>query len=315
MTIFTSKYPYYIDALNGFSDRSFAMTLVQLRALLAVARHGGFTAAARATRASQTTLTTQIQALEEEHGAELFHRRGRRIELTEIGAELLRIARQMVSLEDEARLLLEDSGALRRGALRIGAVSPFHVIEMIEVFHKSYPDIDVSMKLGNSETVLADLDNYACEVGVLAKSVSDDRYVMRPYASYPVIAFVHRDHRLAAAPSITLEALAKERLLMREPGSTTRRALEEGFAKRRLRPNVAMEIGSREAIREGVVRRLGVGTVSLSEYVADERLKPLRIEGDPIVTHIHLCCLRERRRSRTIAAFLAPYAAAPQEPS
>ena len=91
---------------------------------------------------------------------------------------------------------------------------------------------------------------------------------------------------------------------MREPGSTTRRALEDGFAQRGVIPNVAMEIGSREAVREGVARELGVGTVSMSEYVPDDRLRPLRIEGDPVVTHIHVCCLRERRRSRTIAAFL-----------
>lgn len=280
------------------------MTLVQLRALLAVAQYNGFTAAARALRSSQTTLTTQIQALEDEHGIELFHRRGRRIQLTDVGAEFLQIARQMVSLEDEARLLLEDSGALRRGALRLGAVSPFHVIVMAETFHKAFPDIRLTMKFGNSETVLQDLDDYACEVGILAKSVSDDRYHMRPYASYPVIAFVHSHHRLASASSITLEALARERLLMREPGSTTRRALEDGFSQHGLTPNIALEIGSREAVREGVARDLGVGTVSISEYVPDERLRPLRIEGDPVVTHIHVCCLRERRRSRTIAAFL-----------
>jgi aminoethylphosphonate catabolism LysR family transcriptional regulator len=279
------------------------MTLVQLRALLAVAHYNGFTAAARALRSSQTTVTTQIQALEAEHGVELFHRRGRRIQLTDVGLEFLQIARQMVSLEDEARLLLEDSGALRRGALRLGAVSPYHVIVMAEAFHRSFPDIRLSMKFGNSETVLQDLDDYACEIGVLATSVSDARYEMRPYAAYPVIAFVHRNHRLAGGSSITLEALARERLLMREPGSMTRRVLEAGFARHGLVPNVALEIGSREAVREGVARELGVGMVSMSEYVPDERLRPLRIEGDPIETHIHVCCLRERRRSRTIAAF------------
>jgi LysR family transcriptional regulator, low CO2-responsive transcriptional regulator len=73
------------------------MTLVQLRALLAVAQHNGFTAAARALRSSQTTLTTQIQALEDEHSVELFHRRGRRIQLTDVGAEFMQLARQMVS--------------------------------------------------------------------------------------------------------------------------------------------------------------------------------------------------------------------------
>lgn len=280
------------------------MTLIQLRSFIAVARYNGFTAAARALRTSQTTITSQIQALEEEHGIRLFERRGRRIDLTPIGEEFLAMARQIVGLEDDAAMLLKDSGALRRGALKIGAVSPFHVIEMIETFHAHYPDIYMSMALGNSETVLRDLDNYACEVGVVARNTDDKRYHMQHYASYPVIAFVHRDHRLAKWPSIELEELAKERLLMREPGSTTRRALEEGMAAIGAKARIGMEIGSREAVREAVIRGLGVGTVSQSEYVPDERLHPLPILGAPVLTHIYVCCLRERRRSRLIAAFL-----------
>jgi DNA-binding transcriptional LysR family regulator len=66
---------------------------------------------------------------------------------------------------------------------------------------------------------------------------------------------------------------------------------------------VAMEIGSREALREAVARGLGIGTVSQSEYVPDPRLRPVRIEGDVVSTHIHVCCLRERRESRLISSF------------
>jgi DNA-binding transcriptional LysR family regulator len=57
------------------------MTPSQLRAFLAVARHRGFSAAARALGVSQPTLTTQVQSLEREHNVELFFRRGRRVDL------------------------------------------------------------------------------------------------------------------------------------------------------------------------------------------------------------------------------------------
>lgn len=279
------------------------MTLNQLRSFIAVARYNGFTAAARALRMSQTTITSQIQALEEEHGVRLFERRGRRIELTLVGHELLQIARQMVGLEDDAAMMLKDSADLRSGALKIGAVSPFHVIEMIEAFNARHPDVYLSMALGNSEMVLQELVNYGCDVGVVARDTDDDRYYVQHYASYPVMAFVRRDHRLAALKTIELADLAKEKLLMRERGSTTRRALEDGFETVGATPRVAMEIGSREAIREAVIRGLGIGTVSESEYVPDAQLHPLPITGAPVTTHIYLCCLRERRRSRIIAAF------------
>lgn len=281
------------------------VTLIQLRSFIAVARYNGFTAAARALRTSQTTITSQIQALEEEHGVRLFERRGRRIDLTPVGAELLQLARQMIELETDASILLKDSGALRQGSIKIGAVSPFHVIEMIEAFHSRHPNIYMSMALGNSDTVLKDLDNYTSDVGIVARSTDDPRYYMQHYASYPVIAFVHRDHRLAAHGSIDLADLAKERLLMREAGSTTRRALEKGIASVGAKPLIAMEIGSRETLREAVIRGLGIGTVSQSEYMPDERLVPLPITGTPVMTHIYVCCLRERRRSLLIAAFLS----------
>jgi aminoethylphosphonate catabolism LysR family transcriptional regulator len=279
------------------------VTLIQLRSFIAVARHNGFTAAARALKMSQTTITSQIQALEDEHGVRLFERRGRRIELTEVGHELLRIARQMIGLEDDAAMMLKDSADLRSGALKVGAVSPFHVIAMIEAFNARYPDVYSSITLGNSETVLLQLDSYRCDVGIVARDTDDDRYYVQHYASYPVMAFVHRDHRLAALKTVELADLAKEKLLMREPGSTTRRALEDGLAAIGTVPRVAMEIGSREAIREAVIRGIGIGTVSESEYVPDEQLHPLPIAGAPVLTHIYVCCLRERRRSRIIAAF------------
>jgi len=174
---------------------------------------------------------------------------------------------------------------------------------MIEAFHSRHPNIHTSMTLGNSDTVLSDLSNYTADVGVVARADVDDRYYMRLYASYPVIAFVHRDHRLAARGSIDLAELAKERLLMRETGSTTRRALQDAMAAIGCTPRVAMEIGSREAIREAVIRGLGIGTVSQSEYVSDERLVTLPITGSTVETHIYLGCLRERRRSLIISAF------------
>lgn len=279
------------------------VTLNQLRSFIAVARHNGFTAAARALKMSQTTITSQIQALEDEHKVRLFERRGRRIELTQTGHQLLQVARQMIDLEDDAAMMLKDSADLRSGTLKIGAVSPFHVIEMIETFNASYPDVYLSTALGNSEVVLRELVNYGCDVGILARATDDDRYHVQHYASYPVMAFVRRDHRLAALKAIELADLAKEKLLMRERGSTTRRALEDGMAAIGATPRVAMEIGSREAIREAVIRGLGIGTVSESEYVPDEQLHPLPITGAPVLTHIYVCCLRERRRSRIIAAF------------
>jgi len=284
------------------------VTLNQVRAFVAVAQNGGFTAAARSLGLSHSTLKSQIQSLELEYGAELFHRRSRRVELTGLGLEVVPLARRMLALERDMGSLLEESGRLERGALQVAAVGPFHVTEMIEAFHAKHPRIRISVSLGNSETVFEALDNYRSDVGVVARHLPDDRYYSRLYAHFPVIAFVHVDHPFARRESIALKELAGQPLLMREPGSTTRKALEATLASHGIRVRVAMEIGSREALREAVARGLGIGTVSQSEYVPDPRLKPVRIEGDVISTDIHVCCLRERRDSKLISAFFGAIA-------
>ncbi|RYX97153.1 MAG: LysR family transcriptional regulator [Comamonadaceae bacterium] len=279
------------------------MTLNQIRAFIAVAHNGGFTAAARILDMSHSTLVSQIQVMEKAYGAELFHRRGRRVELSALGLEMLPLARRMIALEGDMNSLLDSSGKLLRGSLKVGAVGPFHVTEMIEAYHAIHPRIKLSVTLGNSEVVMDALDKYVSDVGVVASRFPDDRYYMQPYARYPVIAFVQVGHPFARRDSIALAELSGQPLLMREPGSTTRKALEDALVAQGVAVQVAMEIGSREALREAVARGLGVGTVSESEYVPDPRLKPLRIEGDVVSTEIHVCCLRERRESRLIASF------------
>ncbi|WP_374597699.1 LysR substrate-binding domain-containing protein [Sphingosinicella sp.] len=280
------------------------MNLSQLRSFIAVARHGGFTAAARALSLSQATVTSQIQALERGFGVELFHRRGHRTLLSDVGEALLPIARQIKALEAEAELLLRDNGALRTGALRIGAVGPFHVTEMIAAYNTRYSGIRISVTLGNSEAVLKSLGDYQCDVAILASFSEDERYASMAFKSHPVILFVAANHPLAGRKEIALSALHGQTMIMRELGSTTRKALETAMHSEHVRPRVAMEIGSREAIREAVGRGLGIGAVSQAEYIEGPHLRAIRIKGDPVMTSTHVYWLKERGESRLVRSFL-----------
>lgn len=280
------------------------MTSSQLRAFLAVARHRGFSAAARALGVTQPTLTTQVQALEREHNVELFHRRGRRLELSETAQQLLPIVQNIAELELDALNLLVNSGVLHVGHLRVGAVGPFHVIEMVDAYRARYPKVELSIKLGNSAQSLADLENYVTDVAVLASFTDDARFVSAPYADHALVLFAHVSHPFAKRESVTLEELNGQPMLMREQGSTTRLALEKVLQQAGVKPQIVMEIGSREALREAVARGLGVGTVSEAEFIPDPRIRMVRIEGDPVSTHTFVYCLAERRESRLVASFM-----------
>ncbi len=157
------------------------------------------------------------------------------------GRTLLPIAQQMSMLESEATNLLRDSGLLNRGQLKVGAVGPFHVIEMVDLYRRDYPQFDVSIRIGNSASVLADLENHVIDVGVLAGLHDDPAFVAQLYARHPVILFAHVGHPFARHDEVRLQALQGQPLLRREQGSTTRVALEQELDKADVTPRIAMK--------------------------------------------------------------------------
>lgn len=280
------------------------MRLTQLRSFHAVARAGGFTGGARLLHISQPTVTTQVRFLEETYGIELFYRRGHKVTLTPLGEQLFELAQRVFALEGETIHLLEDSGQLKSGHLRVGAVGPFHVTEMLAGFNRAFPGVQVSVRVGNSETVLATLLDYQTDVAVLAHFSDDRRFHFVPYRRHPVVVFVHRSHPFAARKSIRIAELEGEGMLVREEGSTTRKALEDALGQAGVKPRILMEIGSREAIREAVIKGVGIGAVSQIEYVPDPEIRMVRVRDAAMFTHAHVVCLEERREARLVKAFL-----------
>ncbi|AKM30632.1 LysR family transcriptional regulator [Pandoraea faecigallinarum] len=289
------------------------MRITQLRSFHAVARHGSVTRAAQALHVSQPTMTTQIRALEDTYGVELFYRHGRGLTLTPTGKALYAVSLRIFSDEAEALGLLKEHGGLRTGELRLGAVGPHHAMEIVAAFQPRYPGIRISMRSGNSEEMIESLLAYRTDVAVLARYHDDVRLHAVPYRTHPVVLLVPRTHRFAqgrgsrgrgAGPSVKLADLADEPLLMREAGSTTRHALEAAMQEAGVVPKVAMEIGSREAIREAVILGLGIAAVSAREHTPDARLATVAIGDAKVETTTVVVCLAERRESRAIAAFM-----------
>lgn len=281
------------------------MSHARYRALVAVAHHGSLSAAARALAVSQPTISTQIAALERSSGMALFHRQGYRMWPTSAGARLLPLAHKLLALEAEAEFVLRDAGQLHQGELKIGAVGPFHVMEMVAAYRKRHPGMQLSVRMGNSQQALQDLERYTTDVAVLAGLHQRPELLARAYTRHPIIVMAPLSHPFAQCSEIALQALHGQPLIVREPGSTTRTALEAALAAQGVRPVTALEIGSREAIREAVAHGLGLGTVCASEFVPDQRLRPVRLTGDPAHTTTYVYAMRERSDSLLVKSFWA----------
>lgn len=282
------------------------MRFTQLRSFHAVAAAESVTVASQTLNVSQPTLTAQVRALEEEYAVELFVRASGRLRLTEAGRQLQQITRRLFSDEADARHFLTESRELKTGSIRVGAVGPFHVTEMLVAFHGRYPEIEIAVSIGNSVSVLKDLLDFKSDVAVLAYVESDPRLWVRQYSEDPIVVFGRKDHALFSRKrdGLRLADLDEQPMVYREHGSNTRRSSEAALAKAGVRPRIIMEIGSREAVREAVASGVGLGFVSQAEYIGDERLTFLPVTDVRIVNHAHIVCVRDRVQSRLIAAFV-----------
>lgn len=283
------------------------MSNARYRAFIAVAQHGSLSAAARALGVSQPTVSSQITTLERQSKIEIFYRQGYRMSLTEAGRKLLVIAQKLISTESEADFFLRDSGKLNQGELKIGAVGPFHVIEMVAAYRAHYPAMQLSIRMGNSQQVLHDLANYATDIAVLAGLYQRPELHMHEYARHSIILFVHKSHPFALRHQIDIQELNGQPLLLREQGSTTRTAIEKVLNDAGVKPMLGLEIGSREAIREAVIRGLGIGAVSEAEFVTDQNLALVKIAGDPVHTTTYVYCMKERRDSLLVHSFMKSF--------
>jgi len=279
------------------------MLYTYLRSFHAVARHGGFSSAARALNISQPTLSTQVKALEARYDVELFSRIGRNVHLTQAGRELFRTTIRLTENEAEAEDLLKSFQGLQSGLLRIAAVGPFHATDMMVDFKLRYPEIDISVQFGNSQRSFERLLSYEADVGLIAEVNSDPRVVTLPYSSHEVVVFVNSEHPFFERECISIQELEGQRVVQREIGSTTRNAMERALIDHDVSIDAVLEIGSREGIWKAVEQGLGLGFVADFEFVPHPNLRAIPIQDTDIITKYFLAYLKEREMSRLIVAF------------
>ncbi|GLR13500.1 transcriptional regulator [Chitinimonas prasina] len=270
-----------------------------------VARQGSVTAAARQLDCSQPTITARIRQLEERYAVELFHRRGSRLDLTDIGTHLLPLIDQLLQQEGDIDFLLRNAGALRGGSLRIGVTGPYYILPSVAAFRQQYPAVEVSIEVGNSQAVLEALDDYEIDLAVSSHEVEDSRLERRTIATDPLVLIVPQRHRLAALADICLADLADCNLLLREPGSMTRKLTEQALQGAGIKLASSMVIGSREAICEAVRLGMGCSLMPRGEVPTQAGLAICSLREPIPVLHEYLYTLSTRAHNPVIAAFLA----------
>ena len=266
----------------------------QLRSFHAVARSGGFTAAAKVLKISQPTITQQVQDLEIRFKTELFYRRGRSVGLSPAGQQLFEITRSLFGYEDEAIRLLENLGALGTGTLRLGSVAPPVGIELTSEIEGAFPGLKVKVSFPSDRTALQAIHDFDLDIAVLTDGWRDQRLNAVRYRRHPVHALVRSDHPWSRRHSIPLADLAKERLILQSERGEIRRLLTDVCRLHGAELVPAIEVDNEQAQHHAVINAMGIAFVSSAEHIDNSLLRRIPLAQSTVYVDYHLCCLKSR---------------------
>jgi LysR family transcriptional regulator, low CO2-responsive transcriptional regulator len=284
------------------------VSLRQLRVFAAVARHESFTRAARELHLTQSAVSQQVQLLEDEAGLPLFEQIGRRVRLAAAGTELLRYATQTLETVREAGEALAAMRGLKRGVLKLGAVSTakYFAPSLLAQFRPAYPEVTINFSVGNRWEIVRQLAANDVDLVIMGRPPRELRTVAEAFAKNPLVLIAAPDHPLASRRHIRLNQLAGESFIIREQGSGTRAAMERVFRERGVPLRVAMEVSSNETIKQAVMAGMGVSFISAHTVGLERaagRVVVLDVVGMPVVRDWYVIHLYAKRLSPIAAAF------------
>lgn len=291
------------------------VNLDQLTVFLTVSRHLHFSRAAEELYITQPAVSASIAKLEAEFGVKLFHRIGRRVELTDAGRFLVqeghRLREQVSQLE---RRLLEFN-ALKRGVLTIGAsftVGNYWLPPALKTFHDSHPSIDVHCGLGNAKQVLEGTARGEYDLGFTSGSLADplpDHLVAESVGEERLLIVVAEGHPWFGRDALQPFELTRSSWVLRERGSGARQMFANGLAACQIALDslpVAMVLNSSEMVRTVVLN--GGGAAALPESmvrheVSLKLLWPVPVTGLVMEQDILMIRHPQRHLSPLIGAF------------
>jgi DNA-binding transcriptional LysR family regulator len=284
------------------------VSLRQLRVFEAAAAHRSFSKAAEALHLTQPGVSMHIKELETNAGLPLFERIGKKLYITEAGQELLGRAREILRALKDAEDALDGLKGLRRGRINLAVVSTakYFVPQLLARFRSDYPQLEIRLAVNNRNSVIEQLVANDVDLAIMGRSPQSLDTVAEPFAQNPHVIIAAPDHPLARRRRITVEAVAKETFIVREPGSGTRLAMQQFFEERGLMCQVGMEMASNETIKQAVMAGMGVSFISrhtIDLEIQTRRLVVLDVRGTPVVRQWHVAHLAKKRLSPTAAAF------------
>ena len=284
------------------------ITFRQLKLFLALSETGSVSAAARVMHVTQPTASMQLKEVTQAIGVPLYEVISKKIHLTDVGRELALTARDMVQTWAAFEQGVDGIKGLKRGKLRVAVVSTakYFMPRLIGTFCKKYPEIDVSLEILNRDGVVQRMRDNLDDLYIMSQPPIDLGLNDEIFMTNPLVLVAATRSPLVKASGVSLASLAEQRFILREKGSGTRMGVDQFFKKHKFRPDIRMELGSNEAVKEAVAGGLGIGIVSrhaLHGQQKEHGVAVVDVKGFPIQSNWHIVHPATKRLSPVATAF------------
>ncbi|WP_199617020.1 LysR family transcriptional regulator [Paenibacillus alkalitolerans] len=287
------------------------MELKQLKTFRAVAAELSFTRAAEVLSYAQSSVTAQIQDLEQQLGVPLFDRLGKRVTLTEAGKRLLYYSEKMLQLEAEARSVVpgndEPSGTLRIGAPE--SLFTYRLPPILREFRTRCPKVELDFQRGQvcSELRRAVMQGSLDVALLLDEPFQSDTLNIEHLLKERLCVIAEPNHPLTELETVFSDDLAGEVLILTETGCSYRLLFEQQLHAAEVRPGVKLEFTSVEAIKQNVMAGIGIAVLpemAVRTEIESGRMAALRWAGDELSVVTQLAWHKDKWISPALRIFM-----------
>ena len=269
------------------------MTLRQLEILGMVEATGSYTKAANQLHLTQSAVYLQVRKLEQEIGLPVTEQVGKKVYLTDAGAQVLRSGALIGTELENLKRSLEHLRDIEDGLLRISVTSTANAfaVELLSRFLNEHPRVKIHLNIANRKEVLAGLERNDVDMAIMGEPSPALDLVALPFHRNYLILVASANHPLAWQKNIPQSEVAKESFVLREPGSGTRETVLRHFSEQGLHIKEGVIMDSNESIKQAVTVGMGIGFLarhSVVVKIAAGYLRELSVEGFPLQRAWHL---------------------------
>lgn len=279
------------------------MEIRQVRYFVMVAQTGSFSQAAKDLFISQSTLSQQIQQLENEVGVKLLERNTRKVTLSEYGQEFLPYAKNLIYDAEACLGSIMDVRNMATGKLVIGVTYTFSsvMVDVLKEFIRDYPGIRLSIRTALMEELMDMLERNEIDLALSYDPGHKYDNIESTELFRSGICVIARDtHPLAQKVSISLEELSRLKLALPVSGMQARDKFDSVLAEKGIKMNIAVEVNDMQILQK-LVRDTELVTVfsrnAIKNSVGLKALEIENIQGETVG-----CCHTIKGRYKSIAA-------------